>query len=219
MRYQVSPRTVRFWRMHGEKLGLPVPLHDPRAMLEWWAKVTVRKGPPRGMREAAERAAEVVASEPARTDEPAADPVLLQLDPGVDADMGLLQAQALAKSTYEELAKALAHGRSGEVARLRREWKEAVQTLRQWEKDITRIREGKGEVLRIRQLGAELSAILSNIARSFDAGLDHTIELVAPETAPDTRRSIVREQRDRIFGHLRATRFESAWEAAANGLA
>jgi hypothetical protein len=133
--------------------------------------------------------------------------------------MGLKQAQALAKSTYEQLQRALGEGRSGEAARLRREWKEAVQTLRQWEKDITRIQEGKGEVLRVRVLAAELSAIFGNLARSLDAALAHVIELAAPAMPADERRAMVIDHRDRVFGHLRATRFEKAWEVARNGLA
>ena len=98
--------------------------------------------------------------------------------------------------------------------RLRREWKESVQTLRQWEKDIVRIQEGKGEVVRTRQVVAELNAILTNISRSFDVALDQLAEALAPDRPVEDRVAMARAQRDRVFAHLRGTRFEQAWEGA-----
>ena len=222
-RYGVSQRTVRHWLWQGQKANAHAPIDDPHRMLIWWGRVAVRKSPPRGIREAAELAppgetASGFGPDPAASPGDVAEPVFLRIDPAVDADMGLRQAQALVAATWQQLQAALAEGRSAATARLRREWKESVQTLRQWEKDITKIQEGKGEVVRTRVLVAELSAILGNIARSFDVALDQLAETLAPERPADERMAMARAHRDRVFAHLRGTRFEAAWEDTANGL-
>jgi hypothetical protein len=134
------------------------------------------------------------------------------------ADMGLVQARALVKATYEQMERALQYKKFTEYNSLRREWQQLVQTLRQWEKDIIKIQEGKGEVLRTRTLLEDANRMFAMLSISFTNCLEDLVRRLAPDKPAPERKEMVLAWRDNIFEHLQTTQFASAWvppEAAA----
>ena len=195
-------------------------------MLLWWSSWSVRR-PPAGLVAAAEgmvpalelEAAASAGAAPEQDAESAGEaqmvvPVVAD-EEGV-VDEGLRQAEALVAATWAELQSAIKGGRTAPAARLRKEWKEAVQTLRQWQKDIGAIRAARMETLRVRELNQELTAILGIISASFNVALQDGIAGAAPELPPDEVRRRALSLRDACFRHLRETRFAEAWSPSAS---
>lgn len=225
--YQRDVRNIKRWIKRGrerEPADFP-PLDEPHLVPDWMRRCFVHRVPPEI--EALEKKspettttespppATAGTTEPPKEGAPPALPPLppmnLNLAPGVSADLGLQQAQALVSATFEQMQLAIKRERHTEAAQLRREWQQLVQILRSWEKDIIKIQEGRGEVLRTREINTEMVRIFTTISQSFLNALTALITSLSPTMPADQRRTLAQAKRDEIFRHLKGTRFEKTW--------
>lgn len=210
-----SERTIKRWVQEGRKaapVDLP-PLDDLSLMAAWYERTHKWKAPEdlvKFSQRIADPPALLVGGDDNESENPLPPMVL-----GSDAqasDLGLQQAQALVKATYDQMHAALAANRMTQYNALVREWKGLVQILRQWEKDIVQIQEGRGDVLRTRVINSELVRLFNAMSQSFFNALLKVIQEFATDLPPSDQRKKALELRDQVFGHLKGNRFEKVWK-------
>ncbi|WP_157210984.1 hypothetical protein [Verrucomicrobium spinosum] len=233
--YGSTVRSFKNWIAAGrEKVPADLPpLDSPGEMAAWWRRVMTHKVPDKVLRHEVEelervRAAAVpvvaVAAVQAPEGAPAAAAVpaeqelpAMRLGMGSDvtADEWLKQLRDMADATYKQMQLALERQVMKQYRELRREWLATLKDLRAWEKDIVQIQEKRGEVLRAKEVRSELAGVISAMGQSFFNGMMSLVRELAPEVPADERRQKVLAHRDKIFAHLRATRFADVWVDAA----
>lgn len=210
-----SERTIKRWVQEGRRADpVDLPPLDELPLMAAWYERTHKWRAPEGLVKFAQRVAHpppLAADGDDYSDDDALPPMVLG-DAVQASDLGLQQAQALVKATYDQMHVALAGNRMTQYNALVREWKGLVQILRQWEKDIVQIQEGRGDVLRTRVINSELVRLFNAMAQSFFNALLKVIQEFATDLPPADQRKKALELRDQVFGHLKGNRFEKVWK-------
>lgn len=131
---------------------------------------------------------------------------------GHSSDLGINYIRSLVQGSIKEMDQARRLGDTKRYWNARRQFEDDVETLRKWEKDLVKIQEGKGEVLRTAVVNEALVSIFGVAAQSFTNGLLSLAKRLAPQLTADETREIVLPLRDRIFSHVKQSRFASAWQ-------
>lgn len=211
-----SERTIKRWVQEGRKADpVDLPPLDELPLMAAWYERTHKWRAPEDLVKFTQRAAVPPPMRPGETDESKDEDPLPPMVLGADAqasDLGLQQAQALVKATYDQMHVALAANRMTQYNALVREWKGLVQILRQWEKDIVQIQEGRGDVLRTRVINSELVRLFNAMSQSFFNALLKVIQEFATDLPSADQRKKALELRDQVFGHLKGNRFEKVWK-------
>jgi hypothetical protein len=194
------------------------PFDDLQRLAEWWRRNMEWRVPDFMLRlEKNEGAAPSPPPAPATDSAPAVGAAVDFAIPDFDggehsSDIGINYIRGLVQSGIAEMNAARKGNDSKRYWNARRQFEDDVETLRKWEKDLVKIQEGKGEVLRTRVINEVLVRIFGVAAQSFTNGMMKLLSDHAPTLSPAQIRDIALPLRDRIFSHVKTTRFGSVWK-------
>lgn len=218
-----SDRSMKRWIEEGRSRApqdLP-PFDDLPQLANWWRRVKPkRKVPAEILRfeeagSAAQPAAPVKSASSGQTNSPDAAPGTTrdrQTDVHMTPELVVQKLRDMYKSRYEQWCRAVDNN-APDADRIERLMSDAADKLLKWERNLMTMRRDRGELLDESKLNPEVVSMWSVMAQSFFNALLSLAQTLAPEKPASERRALVIPLRDSCFGHLKRTRFSSAFLA------